>query len=481
MIQLSAKDASFLHLDTPSTPWNGGVVFVYDPPAASGSVSFQDVFDHFRERLHLVDVLRMKLVKVPGDLDRPYWVEDPDLDLEYHIRRVALPSPGDWRQFCIQISEHLARPLDLTRPPWELHVVEGLDNVESFSKGSFALILKVHHSALDGKAFLAIMGVLHGLEPTSAPPPPPDASRQVESEPSSFELLTRAGVHAAQAPFAAARALGATLPGMGRAALPGIWHRIRRDVEPRAPIPQTRFNVAVGPHRSWGACFFDLADAQAFRAAVEGATVGDVATSVFGGALRKYLDKIGELPTEPLKAAVVMNVRVETDHAALGNQISAMFANLATDIGDPIERLAAVRESTRAAKNTAATIGTRRVSELLDLIPEIVITPAVKYTLGLGNKEKRGLLSRFFNTAVTGMPGPPAALYLGDAKMTHVIGFGPITDGLGLINIHSSYDRELVMTFCADRELMPDPHRYEECIYEAFDDLRQAVGSGREH
>jgi diacylglycerol O-acyltransferase / wax synthase len=474
VIELSAQDAIFLAMDRPKSPWNGGVVLVYDRPTGAATVTFEDVVRHFQERVHLVDVLRLKLVRVPGNLARPYWVEDQDLDLEFHMRNIALPPPGDWRQFCLQVCRLIARPLDLTRPPWELYMIEGLDAIERFSKGSFALVLKVHHAALDGRAFLAIMGILHSLEPNAAPPPPPDKAHEVEPEPSSVDLLVRVGVKAMRMPLAATRTLGNAWPGLRQVALPALWRGLRGDAEPSKGTPETRFNGPITPHRSWGACFFDLSDTKAIRQAVEGATVHDIAVSVFGGALRTYLGERGELPTDPIKAAIMIDVRGAGDHTALGNQLSGMFASMATDIEDPLERLAAVRASTRAAKSVAAKLGARDVAGLLDLVPEAIINPTMQLVLAAGNRSGRGLFSRF-NTAVTGMAGPRQPLYLGRAQLTHVIGFGPLTNGLGLINIQMSYNGEFVLTFTADRNAMPDPQRYEQCIYQAFDELRRAA------
>jgi diacylglycerol O-acyltransferase / wax synthase len=471
MIQLSVQDAAFLAMDKPSTPSNGGVVFIYD----RGGMSFQDVFTHFQQRLHLVDVLRLKLLRVPGNLGRPYWVEDHNLDLEYHISNIALPQPGDWRQFCHQVSRLISRPLDLTRPPWELHMIEGLDSVDQFSADSFALVLKVHHAALDGRAFLGIMSILHSLDKNAAPPPPPHETQALDSDTSPVAVLTKAYANALQTPLKTARILGRTLPALRQLVTP---KQQRYDVEPALPplppTPQTRFNRAVGPHRSWGACFFDLAELKSIRNAVEGATVHDIAMTVIGGALRKYLDDAGELPADSLRTGIVIDVRTEGDHQALGNQLSGMFATLGTDIKDPLARLAAVRASTHKSKNLSAKMGARNVSDLLELAPEAILAPAMNLLLDIGNREGRGLFGKM-NTAVTGMAGPPRPLYLGSAEMSHLMVFGPLTDGLGLLNVQHSYNGEFQLAFTADRDAMPDPGRYEECIYQSFDDLRGAV------
>jgi diacylglycerol O-acyltransferase / wax synthase len=493
MIQLSVVDSAFVHLEKIS-PWNGGMVMVYDRATAPGDVRFQDVLEHFRQRLHLIDALRLKLLRVPGDLDRPYWVEDPDIDLEYHMSHLALPAPGDWREFCLLVSRLIARPLDMTRPLWELYMIDGLDAVEHFPKDSFAVVLKAHHSALDGQAYRAIMGILNSPDPAEAAPPPPDKARRVEPEPSPINLLVRAGVHAAAAPLVATRALTQAGPGLGRVTWSQLRRRLVGNSEPGPRTPQTpRFDGRVGPHRAWGACFFDLADVKPIRDAVEGATVTDVAASVFGGALRAYLGELGELPTEPIKSAVVVGTRAESDRtmpfgteppSALGNQLSAMFASLATDIEDPIERLAAVHASTRGSKEGLARLGARSPIDLLELVPETMLTPVTGVIAALPG----GLMGALpMSTAITGLPGPPGPLYLCGAKLIHLGGFGPVTDGMRLMNIVVGYEGELGLYFTADRDALPDPERYEQCIRDAFNSLRDAarphqpVRSARKH
>jgi diacylglycerol O-acyltransferase / wax synthase len=488
MIQLSVLDSAFVHLESTHAPYNGGVVMVYDRATAPGAVSFRNVLEHYRQRLHLIDALRMKLVRVPGNLDRPYWVEDPHIDLEYHMSHLALPPPGDWGQFCLLISRLFARPLDFTRPLWQLYMIDGLDAVEHFPKKSFAVVLKVHHSALDGAAYRAIMGILNSTDPNEAPPPPPDRARRVESAPSAINLLARAGVHAVGTPMVAARALAKAGPGLGRLAWSQLGRRLISNTEPGPHTPQVpRLDGPIGtPHRSWGACFFDFAAVKPIRDAVEGATVTDVAASVFGGALRTYLSELSELPTEPLKALMVVGVAAQRDRTlrfgterptALGNKLSLMFAGLATDVDDPIERLAAVRASTRGSKEALASLGATSPSDLAELVlPETVLTRLA----GIFGALPGGVFGTLpMNTIVTGLPGPPGPLYLCGAELVHLCGFGPVTDGYRLINIVVGYQGELGIFFTADRDAIPDPQRYEECIREAFEDLCQAVRSGR--
>ena len=151
MKQMQGLDAAFVAMESPAGPAHIGSILIYDPSTApNGFVRFKDILNFIRGRLHLADIMRQKMVKVPFGIDYPYWVNDSSFDLEFHVRHVALPSPGDWRQLYIQAARIFARPLDLSRPPWEVTVIEGLDNVEGVAKGSYAMVTKVHHSAIDG-------------------------------------------------------------------------------------------------------------------------------------------------------------------------------------------------------------------------------------------------------------------------------------------------------------------------------------------
>ena len=193
MQQLSGMDASFLYAETPRAHMAGGGVAIYDPSTAPGGrVTFKGILNHIEERLHEARVFRQRLVRVPLDLDHPYWIEDPDFDLEFHVRHIALPAPGDWRQLCIQVARLVSRPLDLDRPLWELYVIEGLDNVAGVPRGSFALVTKVHHAAIDGMSGMEMTSAIHDDEPISTPSVPEQAWRPGRV-PTTSELLMRAG------------------------------------------------------------------------------------------------------------------------------------------------------------------------------------------------------------------------------------------------------------------------------------------------
>lgn len=288
MQQLSGMDASFVYLETPNTPMHIGSVAIYDPSTAPGAkVRFKDILRHIEERLHLARPFRQKLVRVPGNLDHPYWIEDDNFDLEFHVRHIALPEPGDWRQLCILAARIHARPMDMTRPLWEFTVVEGLDNIEGLPSGCFALISKVHHAAIDGMSGVDMTSAIHTIEPDAPPPPPPATPWKPEKAPGLGELLLRTHLNNLVQPMNWLRTVGDSLPGFARLS-EGLTRRELK-TENMKPAPRTRFSAKVGPHRVVEGALFDLGDVREIRTAVPGATVNDVMLAVVGGALRRYL------------------------------------------------------------------------------------------------------------------------------------------------------------------------------------------------
>src|SRR4051794_31251893 len=213
MKQLSGMDASFVYFETPNAPGHIFSVWIYDQSSApGGKITFKQILDHVGRRLHVSRTFRQRLVEVPLGLDHPYWIEDPDFDLEYHVRHIALPRPGDWRQFCIQVARLHSRPLDRGRPLWEMYVIEGLDNVAGLPAGSFAIMTKIHHAAVDGVTLLEITSALNETPPHT-PAPEPATQWRPEREPTSLELLSRAALNGASRPMRLVRLNAAALPG----------------------------------------------------------------------------------------------------------------------------------------------------------------------------------------------------------------------------------------------------------------------------
>ena len=194
MRQMGGQDASFVYNEAPRMPMHIAGLAIYDPSTANGPVTFKGILDHIRARMPLVPTYYERMVRVPFDYDHPWWVVDPEFDLEFHVRHIALPHPGDWRQLCIQAARLHARELDLDRPLWEMYVIEGLDNVEGVPPGSFAVVTKTHHAAVDGVSGVELASIINDLEPDAAPPAGPEPPTP-DQLPSPYELMMRAGIN----------------------------------------------------------------------------------------------------------------------------------------------------------------------------------------------------------------------------------------------------------------------------------------------
>ena len=471
MQQLSGMDASFVYFETPSRPMHVAGLSIYDPSTApGGTVTFKGILANFQERIHLARTFRQKMVQVPLGLDHPYWVEDRDFDLEFHIRHIALPKPGDWRQLCILAARLHSQMLDLSRPLWETYVIEGLDNVQGVPRGSFALLQKTHHAAIDGMSGMEMTSAIHDLTPTAEPPATVDTWRG-EDDPSPLTLLGRATVNNATRPMHFGRVVARTVPGMGR-----VTNRLRRQQlqMPPSSAPRTRFNGTVTPHRVIDARRFDLGEVRRMKTAVDGATVNDVVLAVVGGGLRAYLADKGELPEQPLLAMAPISVRSASEKGSQGNQVSSMVVSVASNVADPLERLRAVRESTHQSKELSSAVGARTLTEYSQFIPGGLAALAARTA---SRFEMANRVDPTANCVVTNVPGPREPLYFGGAKLVMMFGMGPIGDGLGLMHPVTSYVDELVIAVTSCRQMLPDPAFYTQCLQDSYDELADATSS----
>lgn len=473
MQQLSGQDASFVYLETPSTPMHIGSVGIYDPSTApDGFVRFKDILRFVESRLSGARSFRQRLVRVPFDLDHPYWIEDPDFDIEFHIRHLALPAPGDWRQLCIQVARLHARPLDLSKPLWEFNIVEGLDNIEGLPKGCFALVAKVHHAAIDGMSGVEMSAAVHDLSP-DMPPRAANDDWRPDAKPATAELLMRSYFNNLRQPLRFAETMAKTLPGMARLGRQVSLGDV--SIANAKLAPKTSLNGPVSPHRVWDAAVFPLADVRAIKDSMPPATVNDAILAVVGGGLRKYLVARGELPADSLTTMAPISVRGEGEKAALGNLVSAMVIPLGTHIENPVERLRYVHEQAVNSKALTNAVGARTLTDYSQLIPSgLAGLGARLYTrLGAANMH-----APVFNTVVTNIPGSRAPLYFAGAKMVKMMGMAPIFDSMGLINAIYSYVDDIAIAFTSDRDMMPDPAAYADCLRASFDELKAATATG---
>ena len=471
MHQLSGLDASFLYGETPTTPMHVGGLQIYDPSTApTGEVTFERILAYVQSHLHLVRTFREKLVEVPMNLDHPYWVDDGDFDLEFHVRELALPRPGTWEQLCIQTARLMSRPLDLSRPLWEIYVVRGIDDVKGVPDGSFGLVSKVHHAAIDGVSGMEMTATLNKLDPSDEPDPPAEPWVG-EREPQPIELINRAALNSITQPMHMARVVGRTVPAVGKVAQ-GI--RQRRMTPPPLPgrVPRTRFNGQVDAHRVFDAVRFPFATFKTIRQAVPGCTVNDAVLTIVGGALRRFLDDHGELPDASLIAMAPISIRKPGQSGTQGNQVAMMLVSLGTDVAKPVDRLAAVYESTSNSKEVTQAIGASTLADYSQFIPSTVAGLAARlYTrTGLANRH-----NPIFTTTVTNVPGPQVPLYFCGAEMVGYYGLGPLVSGMGLIHPVLSYNGHLSIAFTSCRTMLPDPAAYAACLQQSFDDLVRAA------
>jgi WS/DGAT/MGAT family acyltransferase len=464
--QLSGQDASFLYAEAPNAPLHVGSISIYDQSTipGGGPLRFTEILSNISRRLHLAKMMRRRVVRVPFDADHPYWIEDKNFDLEYHVRHIALPRPADWRQLYILASRILATPLDLAKPPWEMYYVEGLDHVQGLPEGCFAVISKTHHCAIDGASSVDLAMLLHDLTPEPADVPPPAQPWRGEDEPPPHELMARASASALLQPWRIGEMLARSLPTL----LPRPAAAAPAPARPTA-VPRTRFNRTIQAHRAIGLRRYALDDVRKIRKRVVGATVNDVAVALCGGALRHYLLAKQELPAEPLVAMAPISVRTEAEKETMGNRVAGMLISTGSHIADPAERLAHVHESARQSKAMTQAIGARQMTDAMQFIPGALAVMAARFAAenGLAN-----LQNPAYNVTITNVPGPQVPLYSMGARLVTMLGYGPLTHGVGLMFPVTSYAGQFNVSFTACREMLPDPDRLEASIDESYKELR---------
>lgn len=449
--QLSVIDTTFLATETQRTPNHLCMVGVYDPATApAGKPTYEQMMEKLRECLPLVPSLRWKLARVPLDISRPYWIDDPDFDLEFHVRYLALPRPGDWRQLRTQVARLHSRPLDLSRPPWEITVIDGLDQGDDFPDDAFATVLKVHHAAIDGQSGVELLNVLHDLVPAAPPGEGVVDDWSPEPSPSGRTLLLKAGAEAVVKPVDAVRGIAAN-----------AWPLVRELVSAgrgtgRAPrIERTRFNAKVSAHRTWEEARTTLSDMKRIKNAAPGASVNDACLSVVAGAMQSYLTAVGESPRESLVTVVPISTRTPDQVKLGGNQVSVMRVTLHSDIDDPIARVAAIRDETATKKAAQNGVAMPVLLGVAEALPGALIGAAVR---GATLFTERVPVAA--NTVVTNVPGSSVPLYFLGCELVRSTGCVPLIDGFGLFHCVTSFRGGFSFMFTVDRDLMPDPEPY---------------------
>ncbi|HEX3823367.1 MAG TPA: wax ester/triacylglycerol synthase family O-acyltransferase [Mycobacteriales bacterium] len=457
MQQLTGLDAAFLAIETPAMYGHVGSVCILDPASAETPITLASLTDLIEARLHLIPPFRRRLVDVPLGLDQPYWIEDPDFDIEYHVRELALPAPGDDQQLAEQAARLHARHLDRRRPLWELYLIHGLAN------DRVAIYTKVHHAAIDGVSGNDILSAVLDITPEGREDDEDIPPRVVESEPSAISMLARSAwslagnpVRGARLTYSLARSLPLLAASPGRPRLPVIDRLLGRDANvilssAGLRAPSTPFNKPIGPHRRWAFRTVPFEDVRAVKNA-SGTTINDVVMALCAGALRRYLDDHDALPDAPLVAAVPVSVRTEEQKGAGGNRVSSIIAALPTSIDDPAERLEATHEAMRAAKEQHGAMPADLLTDVAQFAMPALAGQAARLSARLR------LLERInpFNLIISNVPGPNIPLYYAGAKLLQYYPLSAIADGQGLNITVMSYGGGMHFGLIADRDLVPD-------------------------
>jgi diacylglycerol O-acyltransferase / wax synthase len=461
---LTGLDASFLYLETRTQHMHVASALVLDPSTApDGTVTLAGLKDYIAARLHLGPHFRRRLVQVPLRLDHPVWIEDPDFDIDYHVRRAALPAPGGMAELGEFMGDFMSRALDRTRPLWELWLVEGLED------GRMAVCTKTHHAAIDGVSGAELLAAILQLSPDQEPPPA-EREWRPESEPNPLRLVAGAGAHLAVRPLKAAktaRRVVGSATGLVRQA------RNPRVATPPPPFtaPMTMLNGAVGAHRRVAFADFALDDTKEVKRRL-GGTVNDVVLATVTGGLRRYFLDHRQPVDEPLLAMVPISTHADADSGDSGNQVSAMLVGLPIDEADPAERLTRVRTATDGAKDQHGALGATTIQQLVELAPAGVSSLAARaYTrAGAANRHRP-----IWNLVVSNVPGPRIPLYCAGARIEALYPIGPVHEMVGLNITLFSYEDAIYIGLNGDRDLLADIDDLAGAMCEAFDELHQAA------
>lgn len=466
MKQLSGIDAAFLNLEMPRTPMHIGGVYIFDSNTPSGRFGYEEFCAHMRARLCVSPVLRRRLVEFPLNLDHPYWVEDPDFDVELHLPHIGLPQPGTMKELMTLAGQIFARPLDRSRPLWELIFVEGLQD-ESLPAGSIALIAKIHHAAADGITGEEILAALLDLSPVPREIAL-DQPWQPEEVPNPVQLFVRGVKSTLKSPphgYRAVRMVSGLLYNSLKERLLG------HEKLPVAPFsaPYTITNVAVSTRRVFGGAQLPRSRINRIRDAMPGATMNDVVLTVCAGALRQYTQERGVLPDESMVAMAPISVRKRQNNGHPGNQVFAMLVALGTQEPDPLRRLEMIQGSVRGSLQYKKA---KEAAGLAENLPAAAAALATRWYVRNQISQKH---RPWFNVIITNVPGPSRPLYLGGAKLLQQLGSGPVIDGVGLIIVITSYAGSIGLGLTSCREIFPDIDVLARYLVKALDDLERAV------
>ncbi len=463
--QLTGLDSEFLAIeDDRNFAHVSGLAVLNPAEAPDGVLTLADLRQLVLERIHLLPPFRWRLEEVPFGLDHPWWIEDPDFDISYHVRELALPSPGSDLQLAAQVERIISRRLDRARPLWELYLIQGVHGDRA------AVLTKIHHSVVDGVSGAEILSILFDLEPGGRVLPEDPHPIETSPHPGSLGLLAKGATGLPGRALRTVRNVPATVMNVADVppirAIPGVHAmgaatgRLRRMVgrgngdRERSGLtaPRTLLNDRISGHRHFSFGTLSLPEVKAVKNAY-GVKVNDVVMSLSAGALRSFLAANDELPEDPLIAMVPVSVRDEASIGTFGNQVSAMMCALPTDVPGAVERLQCAHAEMAVAKLHHATQPPHFIADATEMVPPVLFSRAARMVAELGASSR---FNPHFNVIVSNVPGPPVPLYMAGAQLESHYPASVIMDGVGLNITVLSYLDRLDIGIVGDRELAPN-------------------------
>ncbi|MCA1831420.1 MAG: wax ester/triacylglycerol synthase family O-acyltransferase [Actinomycetota bacterium] len=461
--RLTAPDANFLLIEQPSVHMHVAGLSILDPSTRpDGVLGYEDVVDLIRARIHLVPRFRQKVVFVPFNAGRPVWVDDANFDLDFHVRRAALPAPGGRRELADYVQRVCSRPLDRSKPLWEMYVIEGLED------GHVAILSKSHHAMIDGMSGIDIATALFDFTPEPRYVEP-EGEWHPAPEPSQRDLLVEALTEQVTHPVRVALQNAAMLVQTPQIALGKVGDLIGgiASILGAGAPPKSPYNVPVGPNRRFAMAEVPVADAKLIKNSL-GGTVNDVVLAAVAGSLNRSLLARG-LSTSglALRAMIPVSTRDESHRMAMGNRVSSIFVDLPIGAPDAATRLRKITTATKDLKSSHQAVAAGALMGIGAWAPPTLHGLAARLVAR----------QRFVNLVISNVPGPQVPLYLAGARMLVTYPVMPLGETTALSVAVTSLSGVMGFGFTGDWDAVPDVERLAEGLVASFEDLKKAAGA----